>query len=225
TIEQGRKTLICISFTKLNIHLLLERVFLNFSGYSLTVTQIQANATKRLHKFRNRSHFSRDAKRIYEKTCYSQASSVASTVTPVRSPISSATGGSEKRHPVRDCSPVSISTQEILVGFICEDCEKRCKSKTGLLAHHRVNVYESAGTIVVANTLCLILKQSLRVEDHQAICLFFPCWSSLTTVSKMIPLERISSDWKTIDRLPSNTAVPHKQGLIPNLIICLSVIQ
>ncbi|KAG5441217.1 hypothetical protein CSKR_102431, partial [Clonorchis sinensis] len=66
TIEQGSKTLICISFTKLNIHLLLERVFLNFSGYSLTVTQIQANATKRPHKFRNRSHFSRDAKRIYE---------------------------------------------------------------------------------------------------------------------------------------------------------------
>ncbi|KAG5445992.1 hypothetical protein CSKR_108123 [Clonorchis sinensis] len=83
TIEQGSKTLICISFTKLNIHLLLERVFLNFSGYPLTVTQIQANATKRLHKFRNRSRFSRDAKRIYEKTCYSHASSVVSTVTLV----------------------------------------------------------------------------------------------------------------------------------------------
>ncbi|GAA56549.1 hypothetical protein CLF_111088 [Clonorchis sinensis] len=40
------------------------------------------NATKRLHKFRNRSHFSRDAKRIYEKTYYSHASSVVSTVTP-----------------------------------------------------------------------------------------------------------------------------------------------
>ncbi|KAG5454748.1 hypothetical protein CSKR_104354 [Clonorchis sinensis] len=76
TIEQGSKTLICISFTKLNIHLLLERVFLNFSGYSLTVSQIQANATKRLHKFRNRYHFSRDAKRIYGKTYYSHASSV-----------------------------------------------------------------------------------------------------------------------------------------------------
>ncbi|KAG5454470.1 hypothetical protein CSKR_114339, partial [Clonorchis sinensis] len=82
TIEQRSKTLICISFTKLNIHLLLERVFLNFSGYSLTVTQMQANATQRLHKFRKRSHFSRDAKRIYEKTYYSHASSVVSTVTP-----------------------------------------------------------------------------------------------------------------------------------------------
>ncbi|KAG5441974.1 hypothetical protein CSKR_110765 [Clonorchis sinensis] len=81
TIGQGSKTLICISFTKLNIHLLLERVFLNFPGYSLTVTQMQANATKRLHKFRNRSHFSRDTKRIYEKTYYSHASSVVSTVT------------------------------------------------------------------------------------------------------------------------------------------------
>ncbi|KER33616.1 hypothetical protein T265_00507 [Opisthorchis viverrini] len=55
---------------KLNIHLLLERVFPNFPGYSLAVTQMQANATKRLHKFCNRSHFSKDAKRIYEKTYY-----------------------------------------------------------------------------------------------------------------------------------------------------------
>ncbi|KAG5453191.1 hypothetical protein CSKR_112753 [Clonorchis sinensis] len=77
------KTLICISFTKLNIHLLLERVFLNFSGYSLTVIQMQASGTKRLHKFRNGSHFSTDTKQIYEKTYYSPASSVASTVTPV----------------------------------------------------------------------------------------------------------------------------------------------
>ncbi|KAG5454742.1 hypothetical protein CSKR_104349, partial [Clonorchis sinensis] len=84
TIEQRSETLKCISFTKLNIHLLLERVFLNFSGYSLTVTQIQANATKRLCQFRNRSHFSRDAKRIYEKTYYSHASPVVvSTVTLV----------------------------------------------------------------------------------------------------------------------------------------------
>ncbi|KAG5453463.1 hypothetical protein CSKR_100524 [Clonorchis sinensis] len=75
------QTLICISFTKLNIH--LERAFLNFSGYSLTATQLQTNATKRLRQFRNRSHFSRDAKRIYEKTYYSHASSVVSTVTLV----------------------------------------------------------------------------------------------------------------------------------------------
>ncbi|GAA48135.1 hypothetical protein CLF_101220 [Clonorchis sinensis] len=75
TIGQGSKTLICIFFTKLNIHLLLERGFLNFPSYSLTVAPMQANATKRLRKFRNRSHFSRDAKRIYEKTCYSHTSS------------------------------------------------------------------------------------------------------------------------------------------------------
>ncbi|KAG5455007.1 hypothetical protein CSKR_111312, partial [Clonorchis sinensis] len=78
TIGLESKTLICISFTKLNIHLLVERVFLNFPGYSLAVTRMQANATKRLHKLRNRSHFSRDAKRIYEKTYYSHASSVVS---------------------------------------------------------------------------------------------------------------------------------------------------
>ncbi|KAG5449078.1 hypothetical protein CSKR_100267 [Clonorchis sinensis] len=82
TIEQGSKTLICIQFTKLNIHLPLERVFLKFSGYSLTVTQIKANATNRLRQFRNRSHFSGDAKRIYGKTYYSRVSSVVSTVTP-----------------------------------------------------------------------------------------------------------------------------------------------
>ncbi|GAA49096.1 hypothetical protein CLF_102480, partial [Clonorchis sinensis] len=46
-------------------------------------TTVLANATKRLHPFRNRSHFSRDAKRIYEETYYSHASSVVSTVTPV----------------------------------------------------------------------------------------------------------------------------------------------
>ncbi|KAG5443128.1 hypothetical protein CSKR_108541 [Clonorchis sinensis] len=45
-IGQGSKTLICILFTKLNIHLVLKRIFLNFPGCSLTVTQMQANATK-----------------------------------------------------------------------------------------------------------------------------------------------------------------------------------
>ncbi|KAG5454389.1 hypothetical protein CSKR_107229 [Clonorchis sinensis] len=79
--SSGSTTLICISFTKQNIHLLLERVFLSFPGYSLTVAQMQVNATKQLHNFRNRSHFSRDAKRIYEKPYYSPASSVVSTVT------------------------------------------------------------------------------------------------------------------------------------------------
>ncbi|GAA55257.1 hypothetical protein CLF_107497 [Clonorchis sinensis] len=47
----------------------------------LIISNIKANATKRLHKFRNRSHFARDAKRIYEKTYYSPASSVVSSVT------------------------------------------------------------------------------------------------------------------------------------------------
>ncbi|GAA47846.1 hypothetical protein CLF_100873 [Clonorchis sinensis] len=42
-----------------------------------------ASATKRLRQFRNRSHFSRDAKRMYEKTYYSHAPSVVSTVTLV----------------------------------------------------------------------------------------------------------------------------------------------
>ncbi|KAG5452265.1 hypothetical protein CSKR_106693 [Clonorchis sinensis] len=83
TIGQGSKTLICILFTKLNVYLILERVLLNFPRYLLTVTQMQVNATKRLHKFPNRSQFSRDKKRIYKKTYYSHASSVVSTATLV----------------------------------------------------------------------------------------------------------------------------------------------
>ncbi|KAG5453279.1 hypothetical protein CSKR_114435 [Clonorchis sinensis] len=81
TIGQGTKTLTCILFTKLNTHPLLERLFLDFPGYSLTVTQLQANATTRLHNCRSRSHFSSDAERIYEKTCCSHTSSILSTVT------------------------------------------------------------------------------------------------------------------------------------------------
>ncbi|GAA56070.1 hypothetical protein CLF_109823 [Clonorchis sinensis] len=45
--------------------------------------QCLANATQRLRQFRKRSHFSSDAKRIYEETYYLHASSVVSTVTPV----------------------------------------------------------------------------------------------------------------------------------------------
>ncbi|KER27258.1 hypothetical protein T265_05662 [Opisthorchis viverrini] len=69
TSGQGSKSLICILLTKLNIHLLLERVFLNFPGYSLTI-----NDTERLHKFRKRSHFSIDEKRVCEKKYYSHTS-------------------------------------------------------------------------------------------------------------------------------------------------------
>ncbi|KER28562.1 hypothetical protein T265_04610 [Opisthorchis viverrini] len=71
TIGQGRENLICILFTKLNIHLLLECVFLNFPGYSLTVSQPRANPNPQTP----------DANRIYEKTYYSHAPSVVSTVT------------------------------------------------------------------------------------------------------------------------------------------------
>ncbi|KER32288.1 hypothetical protein T265_01707 [Opisthorchis viverrini] len=55
----------CILYKELNIHLLFEWVFQKSPGYSLTTMQV--NAIKRHHKFRNRSHFSRDAKRIYEE--------------------------------------------------------------------------------------------------------------------------------------------------------------
>ncbi|KER23758.1 hypothetical protein T265_08443 [Opisthorchis viverrini] len=70
TVGRESKTLTCILFTELNIHLLLERAFLNFPGYSLLFTQKQASATEQLHDFRSRSSFSRDAKRFHEKTYF-----------------------------------------------------------------------------------------------------------------------------------------------------------
>ncbi|GAA53633.1 endonuclease-reverse transcriptase, partial [Clonorchis sinensis] len=40
-------------------------------------------------------------------------------------------------------APVPTSTQERLVGLACEECGKCCKSKAGLVAHHRVHDNES----------------------------------------------------------------------------------
>ncbi|KAG5451453.1 hypothetical protein CSKR_107628 [Clonorchis sinensis] len=48
--------------------------FANFLPSSFS--SVLAKATKRLRQFRRRSHFSRDAKQIYEKTYYSNASLV-----------------------------------------------------------------------------------------------------------------------------------------------------
>ncbi|KAG5441942.1 hypothetical protein CSKR_107976, partial [Clonorchis sinensis] len=76
TIEQGSKTLICISFTKLNNHLLLERVFPNFIWMFIDCYSTAS-------KFYKETPQIPDAKRIYEKTCYSHAASVVPTVTPV----------------------------------------------------------------------------------------------------------------------------------------------
>ncbi|KER27001.1 hypothetical protein T265_13887, partial [Opisthorchis viverrini] len=70
TIGQEKKLSYASCLQKLNIHLLLECVFMKFSGYLLTVTQMQASVTK-------------DAKRIYEKTYYSYVLSVVSTGAPV----------------------------------------------------------------------------------------------------------------------------------------------
>ncbi|KAG5445372.1 hypothetical protein CSKR_104634 [Clonorchis sinensis] len=76
TIEQGSKTLICISFTKLNIHLLLERVFPNFFRIFIDCYSTASKCYKETPQIP-------DTKRIYEETCYSHAASVVSTVTPV----------------------------------------------------------------------------------------------------------------------------------------------
>ncbi|KER33069.1 hypothetical protein T265_00968 [Opisthorchis viverrini] len=69
TIGHGSKPLICILFKKRNIHLLLERVFLNFPGYLYTVTKLQANAMEQLHKFPNTGDLIINAKNnIHVKT-------------------------------------------------------------------------------------------------------------------------------------------------------------
>ncbi|GAA50884.1 retrovirus-related Pol polyprotein from type-1 retrotransposable element R2 [Clonorchis sinensis] len=51
-------------------------------------------------------------------------------------------------------APVPTSTQERLVGLTCEECGKWCKSKAGLVAHHRVHDNESVGTNMVAQLAC-----------------------------------------------------------------------
>ncbi|KAG5452362.1 hypothetical protein CSKR_105210 [Clonorchis sinensis] len=52
----------------------------------ISTFSLNANATKRLHKFRNRSHFSSDAKRTYEKTsihrCISSDWHIISSIVP-----------------------------------------------------------------------------------------------------------------------------------------------
>ncbi|KAG5442484.1 hypothetical protein CSKR_114494 [Clonorchis sinensis] len=165
TIEQGSKTLICISFTKLNIHLLLERVFLNFSGYSLTVTQLQANATKRLHQFRNRSHFSKDAKQIYEKTYYSHASSVVSTVTRV--PVSYLSArfqrhtGSSHRHGSR----VSVN----LMFYLNPSCPKIAKYKFGFDVRLTWNPAKSLAFEVFKSTSYCVYSTTFFINPTQRL--------------------------------------------------------
>ncbi|GAA49487.1 hypothetical protein CLF_103142 [Clonorchis sinensis] len=51
-------------------------------------------------------------------------------------------------------APVPISTQERFVGLKCEECGKWCKSKAGLVAHHRVHDNDSVGTNMVAQLAC-----------------------------------------------------------------------
>ncbi|GAA50325.1 retrovirus-related Pol polyprotein from type-1 retrotransposable element R2 [Clonorchis sinensis] len=51
-------------------------------------------------------------------------------------------------------APVPTSTQERFVGLKCEECGKWCKSKAGLVAHHRVHDNDSVGTNMVAQLAC-----------------------------------------------------------------------
>ncbi|GAA50686.1 endonuclease-reverse transcriptase [Clonorchis sinensis] len=51
-------------------------------------------------------------------------------------------------------TPVPTSTQERFVGLTCEECGKWCKSKAGLVAHHRVHDNDSVGTNMVAQLAC-----------------------------------------------------------------------
>ncbi|KER27782.1 hypothetical protein T265_05268 [Opisthorchis viverrini] len=59
----------------------------------------------------------------------------------------------------RQCTPRLIwhfrtSTRERLVGLMCEECGMCCKSKAGLVAHHRDHVHESVGRNVVTHLAC-----------------------------------------------------------------------
>ncbi|KAG5441352.1 hypothetical protein CSKR_103214 [Clonorchis sinensis] len=82
------ESLVCDVFKQLNVLHQTTSCFIWHDIRDIAIhweqnSHMQANATKRLHQFRKRSHFSRDAKRIYEKTYYSHASPVVSTVTRV----------------------------------------------------------------------------------------------------------------------------------------------
>ncbi|GAA48256.1 retrovirus-related Pol polyprotein from type-1 retrotransposable element R2 [Clonorchis sinensis] len=56
-------------------------------------------------------------------------------------------------------APVPTSTQESFVGLTCEECGKWCKSKAGLVAHHRVHDNDS---------VAISIKTRLRVLNWQA---------------------------------------------------------
>ncbi|GAA55745.1 retrovirus-related Pol polyprotein from type-2 retrotransposable element R2DM [Clonorchis sinensis] len=66
-------------------------------------------------------------------------------VTEVTGPFVSSdnVNGSIQHESAGVFAPVPTGTQERLVGLMCEECGKCCKSKAGLVAHRRVHVYES----------------------------------------------------------------------------------
>ncbi|GAA32409.1 ecotropic virus integration site 1 protein [Clonorchis sinensis] len=141
--KQGSKTLICISFTKLNIHLLLERVF-------LTATQLQANATKRLHKFRKRSHFSREAKRIYEKTCYSRTTSVVCTVT-------------------------QVACDRLIITWPTQVNYYRCKA----VIFTEVGIWYVASTVIdITKEVYSGWRRSLNVQNSSGVRQLLPVWTA-----------------------------------------------
>ncbi|GAA56183.1 hypothetical protein CLF_110219 [Clonorchis sinensis] len=49
---------------------------------------------------------------------------------------------------------VPTSTHERIVGLMYEECGQCCKSKAGLVAHHRVHENESFGTNMIAQLVC-----------------------------------------------------------------------
>ncbi|KAG5450000.1 hypothetical protein CSKR_101209 [Clonorchis sinensis] len=73
TIEQESKSLICILFIKTE-YPSSSRTFL------LEISWIFIDYHSNFRRFRNKSHFPRDAKRSYEETYYSHTLSVVSTV-------------------------------------------------------------------------------------------------------------------------------------------------
>ncbi|GAA47340.1 hypothetical protein CLF_100242 [Clonorchis sinensis] len=68
-------------------------------------------------------------------------------------------------------APVPTSTQERFVGLKCEECGKWCKSKAGLVAHHRVHDNDSVGIYLKWLTCTLLGDNEIKAQSRTKNCL------------------------------------------------------
>ncbi|GAA57064.1 hypothetical protein CLF_112080 [Clonorchis sinensis] len=64
---------------------------------------------------------------------------------------------------------VPTSTQERLVGLTCEECGKWCKSKAGLVAHHRVHDSDSVALCAIGCDVDFLVHQPMIIS-YRGIC-------------------------------------------------------